>query len=70
VDEFEFRIAGVPVLLSFAELDAAMRGQFEYEIVSIENRLVEIFNTRLAAKHDQRSYLGKMRVPDALAKFR
>lgn len=65
-EEFGFKIAGVPVLLSFAELDAAMRDQYEYEIVRIENRICQIFDLR---QHGTGSYLGKMRVGDVMQKF-
>lgn len=65
-DEFAFKIAGENVLLSFAELDAAMQHQFGYEIVNIEDRLVQIFDKRQSGTN---SYLGKMKVSDAVAKF-
>lgn len=65
-EEFGFRIAGIPVLLSFKELDAAMQHQFRYEIIHIEDRLVSIFDKRQKGTN---SYLGKMRCEDAVKKF-
>lgn len=65
-DEFAFKITGVPVLLSFAELDAAMQHQFRYEVSHIENRIVMIFDRR---QHGTMSCLGKMTVTDAIKKF-
>jgi hypothetical protein len=38
-DEFKFRMTGTSILLSFKELDTAMREQFEYERDRIESRL-------------------------------
>ncbi|MDD3019785.1 MAG: hypothetical protein PHX61_02240 [Alphaproteobacteria bacterium] len=65
-DEFAFKIAGVPVLLSFKELDAAMQHQFRYEVSHIENRIVMIFDKRRCGSI---SCLGKMPIADAIKKF-
>lgn len=65
-NEFEFMIAGVPVLLSLKELDLAMQHQARFEVVNIEERLVSIFDKR---QHGTNCYLGKMRVTDAVKKF-
>ena len=65
-EEFGFKIAGVPVLLSFSELDAAMQDRFKYEIVHIDSRICQIFDLR---QHGTGSYLGKMTVADAVKKF-
>jgi hypothetical protein len=62
-DEFEFMIAGIPVMLSFRELDKAMQHQMYCEVVDIENKIVSVFDTK------QGTCLGRMKVHDAVEKF-
>lgn len=68
--EFVFKIAGEPVLMSFAELDLAMRHQFDYEVRHIENRIVEIFDVRKLTNTGSYTSIGKMKTGDAVIKFR
>lgn len=65
-EEFGFMVSGVPIILSFRELDEAMQHRFRYEIVNIEERLVSIFDKR---QHGHNCYLGKMKCSDAVKKF-
>ena len=69
-EDFKFRPVGTSLLLSFAELDAAMQGKFSEEIVIIDTRLCEIFDQYLTSRHSKHSNLGMMPAKDIIAKFR
>lgn len=68
--DYKFRPIGTSLLLSFAELDAAMQGRFRNEIVVIDTKLCEIFDEHLTNRHSKNSFLGRMTAGEIMLKFR
>ena len=69
-DEYLIKVPGVPGMLTFADLDLAMQHRFRYEIVHIENRILEIFDTRQKTKSGSFHSLGKIPCEEAIVKFK
>lgn len=69
-DEFVFKVAGVPGVMTWAEIDEELKGRFQDELDRIERRLCEVIDTKPINRGLPGQSLGKMPMHDVLIKFR
>jgi len=76
-EEFKFQISGTAELLTFSEIDRLLKDMMQDEIDRIERRLVEVFDRREERPasgrnpaEDHYGSIGKMKLADALIKFK
>jgi hypothetical protein len=68
--EFEFQVHGTSGLMTFAEIDEALKDKLQDEICRLERRIVEVIDVRPVNKGLPGQSLGEMTVADVLLKFR